>query len=159
MKIKQRIRLSGLAVRNGEVLLVEQVSPRTGLKRWSSPGGGLELSDPDIFRGVEREMLEETGLEVKAGDVRFINEFFDVHNQTLMIDVWIWCHPANGDAFGEISRHMNREDDYISDVKWWGREDFLNAGHRANAPLLKPEFWDNLHETAGEVIYLGRWEE
>lgn len=159
MKVKQRIRLSGLAIRGEEVLLVEQVSPRTGLKRWSSPGGGLELSDSDIFRGVEREMLEETGLQVRAGEVRFINEFFDLTNQTLMIDVWIECHPAEGDAHGEISMELNREDDYISDVRWWSREAFLGAGHRANAPLFKPEFWDNLHQHPGTVIYLGRWEE
>lgn len=159
MSIKQRIRLSGLAIRGNEVLLVEQISTRSSRKRWSSPGGGLELSDPDIFRGVEREMMEETGLHVRAGAVRFINEFFDIHTQTLMIDIWIECYPAEGDTYGEITMEHNRHDDNISDVRWWTREDFFAADHHANAPLFKPEFWDNLHQKADDVVYLGRWEE
>ena len=120
---------------------------------------GLELSDPDIFRGVEREMMEETGLLVRAGAVRFINEFFDIHTQTLMIDIWIECHPAEGDTYGEITMEHNRHDDNISDVRWWTREDFFAADHHANAPLFKTEFWDNLHQKADDVVYLGRWEE
>ena len=102
-------------------------------------------------------MREETGLIVRTGQVRFINEFFDSFRNTLMVDIWIDCHPENGDDFGEISMEHNREDDYICDLRWWGRDAFLSAGHRANDPLLKPEFWDNLEGIPGTVIYLGRW--
>lgn len=159
LPIKQRIRLSGLALRGREVLLVEQRSPNTGLSRWTTPGGGLELTDADIFRGVEREMWEETGLRVRAGAVRFINEFFDTVNRTLMIDVWIECRPAEGGEFGELSLDFQQHDDYITDVQWWEKEAFLHPERRANGALLHPLFWEHLHQPAGPVVYLGRWED
>jgi hypothetical protein len=119
----------------------------------------LELSDPDIFRGVEREILEETGLLVSAGKIQFMNEFFDIYNNILMIDIWIQCHPLTGDRFGPINMDNIREDDYIIDVKWWNKTDFLSANHHANAPLLKEDFWDNLGVYKGDIVHLGRWEE
>jgi 8-oxo-dGTP diphosphatase len=159
MNFKHRIRLTGLVYEQDRVLLVQHINPRTGIKRWSTPGGGLELSDPDIFRGVEREILEETGLLVSAGKIQFMNEFFDIYNNILMIDIWIQCHPLTGDRFGPINMDNIREDDYIIDVKWWNKTDFLSANHHANAPLLKEDFWDNLGVYKGDIVHLGRWEE
>lgn len=159
MQYKHRIRLTGLAVQNDQVLLVQHINPHTGRLRWSTPGGGMELSDEDMFRGVEREMYEETGLRVQAGRIRFINEFFDLRHQTLMADIWIQCHPAEGDQFGPVSMEHVREDDYIVDVRWWDKTAFLAADHNANAPLLRLDFWDNLHEDTLPTRHLGRWEE
>jgi 8-oxo-dGTP pyrophosphatase MutT (NUDIX family) len=154
---KHRIRLTGLAVRGHEVLLVEQESPRTGIRRWSTPGGGLEYDDADIFRGVEREMYEETGLVVQAGAIRFMNEFFHVSTDQLMLDVWIDCHPVGG-TWGEATMDNIRADDFITDLRWWSREAFCTSDRLANVPLLNPLFWDNLHAPVGPVIHLGRWE-
>ena len=159
MDYKHRIRLTGLAVENDKVLLVQHIHPRTGRLRWGTPGGGLELSDTDIFKGVEREMFEETGLAVNAGAVQYINEFFDLKNRILMLDIWIRCHPANGATFGPISMEHIRDDDYIVDVQWWEKTAFLAAEHNASAPLYRTEFWDNLHLQQGQTLHLGRWEE
>lgn len=157
--VRQRIRVAGLVVRDNAVLLVEQISPRTGRRRWSSPGGGLELSDADIFRGMERELFEETGLRVRAGAIRFMSEFYDSDKHVLMIDIWIACYPVQGDTFGEVTNAHQRHDDHIGEVRWWSRDEFLALSPYANAPLLQAAFWDNLHDTSGAVIFLGRWEE
>ena len=68
--MKHRIRVVGILCRDEHILLVEQLNPNTGHRRWTPPGGGLEISDPDIFAGVEREVFEETGLKVRAGRLR-----------------------------------------------------------------------------------------
>jgi len=51
-------------IRDSRVLLVRR--GRSRLKgQWSIPGGALELGET-ICQGVEREMREETGLEVRC---------------------------------------------------------------------------------------------
>ena len=155
--MKHRIRVAGLLVRGGEILLVEQQSPYTGRSRWAPPGGGLEATDTDIFAGVEREVLEETGLPVRAGRLRFVSEFLHLATDTLMLEMWIDCHPAGSDAFGTPHLQNLQPSDGILDVQWWS-EPALRAV-AANRPLLHPQFWPQLSANTSEVLHLGRWEE
>jgi 8-oxo-dGTP diphosphatase len=155
--MKHRVRITGLAIRGHEILLVEQQSPRTGIKRWSTPGGGLEHTDQDMFSAVVREMYEETGLHVVAGPIRFINEFFHIETQTLMADIWIQCFPAGG-TWGEAHMDHVRADDFITDLAWWSKEAFLVPGRLANVPLYSERLWDHLHDPVGPIEHLGRWE-
>ena len=56
--------VGAVVVDEGRVLLVRRgTEPMKG--RWSLPGGVLELGET-LTAGVEREVKEETGLEVKA---------------------------------------------------------------------------------------------
>lgn len=54
--------VAGIVIRNGRVLLVRRGESRMQ-GQWSIPGGCLELGET-IKQGVERELREETGLEV-----------------------------------------------------------------------------------------------
>lgn len=55
----------------GVVLIRRRYEPLAG--HWSLPGGTLELGEP-LEAGVAREILEETGLEVRVGP---LIELFD----------------------------------------------------------------------------------
>jgi len=56
------IGVSGLVTnKSNEILLIQRDDTRT----WSPPGGSLDFGESPIV-GVEREVKEETGLEVKA---------------------------------------------------------------------------------------------
>ncbi len=151
--MNHRIRVVGILRRNNEILLVEQENPRTGVRIWGMPGGGLEPTDEDIFRGVEREVFEETGIKVRAGQVRFISEYANA--RVLQVTIWIECHPFEGDTFTEPTMAYVREDDYIRDVAWWSREAFIPDTLRSSS-LHKDEFWGGLHSPEGIVIYLGK---
>src|SRR5260370_21933827 len=50
---------------HGRILLVHRTYSRD--EPWSLPGGWLEGSDVVIERALERELREETGLQVKVG--------------------------------------------------------------------------------------------
>lgn len=66
--------VSGLVVRDGEVLLVRRgKEPYKGC--WSLPGGGVEPGE-HLRDAVRREVLEETGLEVGVGRVAGYREGF-----------------------------------------------------------------------------------
>lgn len=59
--------VDALVFRDGAVLLVKRgKEPAKGL--WSPPGGSLELGET-VERAAEREVLEETGIVVRAGHV------------------------------------------------------------------------------------------
>ncbi|MGD0380883.1 MAG: NUDIX domain-containing protein [Acidimicrobiales bacterium] len=59
------VAVGGVAVRDGALLLVRRATaPQAG--RWTIPGGHVEPGE-DLASAVEREMREETGLEVRCG--------------------------------------------------------------------------------------------
>ena len=54
--------VGGVVIREGRVLLVRRARPPLQ-GQWSIPGGGLEVGET-ITAGIQREVREETGLEV-----------------------------------------------------------------------------------------------
>jgi 8-oxo-dGTP diphosphatase len=59
--------IGGVVIEDDRALLIRRASePLRG--QWSIPGGTLELGE-SLQQGVAREMLEETGLEVRVLDV------------------------------------------------------------------------------------------
>jgi 8-oxo-dGTP diphosphatase len=61
------IGVGGVVISKGRALLVRRGSaPMEG--QWSIPGGMLEVGET-IFEGVRRELLEETGVEVRVGEL------------------------------------------------------------------------------------------
>lgn len=56
--------VGGVVIENGRALLIRRGSEPL-LGQWSIPGGTLELGE-SLQQGVARELLEETGLEVRV---------------------------------------------------------------------------------------------
>lgn len=64
-----RIGVGAVVLREGRVLLVRRgVAPANGL--WAIPGGALELGET-LREAAEREILEETGITIRAGEPVF----------------------------------------------------------------------------------------
>lgn len=45
-----------------------------GAGTWSFPGGAVEKGDPTVEAAAARELLEETGIEVKPEDLKFLTQ-------------------------------------------------------------------------------------
>jgi 8-oxo-dGTP diphosphatase len=67
-----RVRVCGLLVEHGTILLVNHVGIRDG-DWWAPPGGGLEFGE-SIQDALKREFLEECGLEVVVEEFCFVCE-------------------------------------------------------------------------------------
>lgn len=59
--------VGGVVIRDGRALLIKRGGPPLQ-GQWSIPGGTLELGE-SLQEGVRRELLEETGIEVKVLDL------------------------------------------------------------------------------------------
>lgn len=68
------VRVAGVCVRDDHVLLQTE----TQMDFWVLPGGRCEIGEPTAVT-VQREMWEETGLEVTVGDLLWMMENFFTH--------------------------------------------------------------------------------
>ncbi len=68
-----RVRVTGVLVEGGRILVQRQVLRERA--HWNFPGGALELGET-IGECLRREMLEECGLEVEAGELLYVCDRF-----------------------------------------------------------------------------------
>ncbi len=111
--------VGGVVIRDGRALLIKRGS--APLKdQWSIPGGTLELGE-SIQEGVRRELLEETGIEVRVGE---LIEVFDrifrddegkIQYHFVIVDYL--CEAISGEA---------RAASDVTDVAWVNEEDLWN---------------------------------
>lgn len=98
----------GLLVRNNRVLLVASRYPNHDTPLWNLPGGRTQGSE--LFsQTLVREFFEETGLNVRVGELLFISESYDgsTHFNSTTFSV-----QADGDASPEF------RDAHVVAVEW-----------------------------------------
>jgi len=64
---KPIVGIGGVVIEDGRALLIRRGNEPL-LGQWSIPGGTLELGET-LAEGTARELIEETGLEVKVGEM------------------------------------------------------------------------------------------
>ena len=69
------VRVTGILVEEGKILLVKQVVQGGKRTHWNLPGGMLELGET-LEQALMREMMEETGLEVRVGELLYVSDRF-----------------------------------------------------------------------------------
>jgi ADP-ribose pyrophosphatase YjhB (NUDIX family) len=80
-----RVRVGGLLVREGTLLLAaHQGLLPGGATFWSPPGGGWAFGE-SLREGLRREFHEETGLAVQAGRLLHLHEFREGELQALEV--------------------------------------------------------------------------
>ena len=88
---RPRVGVGAVVIKDGKVLLVKRgIPPNKGL--WAIPGGSLKLGET-LQKGAEREILEETGITIRAGEPFYSFDFIErdgngrVHFHYVIIDM------------------------------------------------------------------------
>lgn len=83
--MNRRITVRAVVVHEGKLLGVRlnptDSAPQNGTF-WCVPGGGLDPTE-DLMSGLRREMLEETGIEPKIGNLLYIQQYQDQKGEYL----------------------------------------------------------------------------
>jgi ADP-ribose pyrophosphatase YjhB (NUDIX family) len=95
-----RVRPTGILIEDNRLLVVKQwVTPTRG---WSLPGGRLE-SEETIEQCLVREFKEETGLDIKAGELLYITDrFFQDHLHIVHMTFLVTRTGAKPDGYAWI---------------------------------------------------------
>ncbi len=70
-----RVGVGAIIIKDGKVLLVKRGIPPSK-ELWAIPGGSVELGET-LQEGAEREILEETGLIIRAGKPIYSFDFIE----------------------------------------------------------------------------------
>jgi ADP-ribose pyrophosphatase len=110
-----RLAVGTVVLHQGRVLLVRRGKPpRQG--KWAVPGGKVEAGET-LRQAAEREVREETGIEVRAGEVVHVFELIDRDGDTLRF------HYVIIDLMAEYLGGEPRAADDASDARWFGAEE------------------------------------
>jgi 8-oxo-dGTP diphosphatase len=111
--------VGGVVIHEGRALLIKRGSEP--LKdQWSIPGGTLELGE-SIQEGVRRELLEETGIEVRVGElIEVFDRIFrdaagNIQYHFVIVDYL--CEKISGEA---------KPASDVTDTAWVREEDLWN---------------------------------
>ena len=113
---RTRIRVNGLAFRDGQLLMIKHLGIGEKGHLWIPPGGGLEFGE-SVHQGLKREFLEEAGLECKVKDFLFVFEYLrpPFHAIELFFEVQIPDSPVRKGEDPEMKEQIIEEVRFMSE--------------------------------------------
>jgi ADP-ribose pyrophosphatase len=112
-----QVAVGAIVVRENKVLLVKRSQP-PGQGLWAIPGGRVELGET-LQQAAEREIMEETGLKIRAGDPQYTFEVIEPDDVGRIRFHYVIVDLMAAYLGGEI----NPSDD-VSEARWVTPEEF-----------------------------------
>jgi ADP-ribose pyrophosphatase YjhB (NUDIX family) len=142
-----KIRATGILIIDNEILIVKQKVNSN--RNWSLPGGRIEGKET-IKDGLERELLEETGLEVKCKKLLYLCEKNNFEERYLHITFLV------EKMGGEIKLPTNEFDkNPISEVKFIKCNKLIEYGFSEKFQGLVLDGFKNAGNYMGDKINIG----
>jgi 8-oxo-dGTP diphosphatase len=126
-----RIRVCGVCIREGKILLINHVGIRENSDFWCPPGGGLQFGET-IEECLKREFQEETTTKISIGKFLTINEFINppLHAVELFYEVKI----VSGEPQKGFDPEM--EEQIITDLRWFSLEEISKKSAGEIHPII-----------------------
>jgi 8-oxo-dGTP diphosphatase len=130
--MKHRLSSGVIVEQDGRVLLAHCVKPGR-YDFWVAPGGGVKGTE-SLVDAASREAFEETGLNVNAGRLIYIEELADP--QTRHCKFWHVGHLVGGVI--DVS-HAEAAAEGVVEVAWLSRTEIMSR--KAFPPMLQGRYW------------------
>ena len=80
----RRVNVRGIIIKDGKLFCQKLINSHTihTNEFWCTPGGGIDFGE-SLLDGLTREMIEETGVVPKIGNLLFIQQFMDGDREQL----------------------------------------------------------------------------
>ncbi|MBK6263678.1 NUDIX hydrolase [Marivirga sp. S37H4] len=136
---KIRVRVGGILIESGKILLLKHEGVGSNKYLWSPPGGGLEFgTDAEI--NLKREFLEETGLEIEVNQLLFVNEF--INGNIHAVELFFKVKRKGGSLVLGTDPEM-KQNQILSDLRFFDqnslRNEQKNRLHNMFHTINKPE--------------------
>lgn len=116
-----------------EVLIIKESKP-TATDKWGFPSGHIEYGE-DILDAAQREVEEETGLEVRLISSTGVYNFVSSTNDQVILFHFI----------GEVTGGSLQLEEKITDSKWIKLDDFAKFKNEdVREPMVVKQIIDNL---------------
>ncbi len=129
----------GAVVRHQDKVLLVQRGRPPSEGTWSIPGGKV-MPGESMKCAAAREILEETGIEIRVGELAYHFEYIE-HDAAGGLQY----HYVVLDYYGEYLSGVPCAGDDASDARWVGFDEMnrltLNAGSRKALRQLFPDDW------------------
>jgi 8-oxo-dGTP diphosphatase len=133
---KVRVRVGGLLVRNGAVLLAAHRGLLPGnAPFWSPPGGGWQFGE-SIREALVREFREETGLTVRVGRFLHLHEFSTDNLQALELFFEVTAADDAQPQLGSDPEHTS-DAQLLTELVWQTPRQLLQLPPAQVHPVLR----------------------
>lgn len=115
-----RLRVCGICIEQDRILMVRHAGLGEKGEMWIPPGGGMEWGQ-SAPENLQREIKEETGLEVKTGELMFVHEHLQepLHSLELFFKVY----PLGGHLTRGYDPEFPPEEQIIKEVRYFHFEE------------------------------------
>lgn len=112
---KLRVRVNGILVQQSSILLVNILSPTREKPFWTPPGGGVEFGET-MESALEREFIEETGIQIKAEKLLYVSEY--VKPPWHAVELFFLCKQEGGSLITGSDPELSETQQMIMDVQF-----------------------------------------
>ena len=110
-----RQRVCGICIEGDRILMVHHKGVGPENEFWSAPGGGMEFGST-AAQNLKREFMEETGLEIKVGELLFVHEFLKPPLHA--VELFFLVEPIGGSLITGIDPESEKEAQLIQHVSY-----------------------------------------
>jgi len=139
-----RISAAGIVLHDNKILLVrykfqEERSFLVG------PGGGVEIEE-GMHQALVREVMEETGIEVKPGKMLLVEDLLS--RKYRMVKIWFLCSVVGG----QLSKTQEAAIEGIVDVHWYSKDQLKNEV--VYPSIIMETEWNAFYDDNWQAKYL-----
>lgn len=138
---KLRVRVHGICIQDGKLLVIGHQGLRPEGLWWAPPGGGVDPGE-SLEEAVQREMEEETHLKVSVGAMMAWTEFLQPPLHA--VEFFFWVQVIAGEARLGYDPESQTDEPWIQALAWLSPREWedipLSQRHRIlgpDSPLLK----------------------